>query len=71
MKSAKSKRQLTLLTLVVALGVAVYLNWEYSRNENGFLTAQDPDTLAVAAQASEEQETTEPLDLQVSAGASA
>lgn len=71
MKSAKSKRQLTLLTLVVALGVAVYLNWEYSRNENGFLTAQDPDTLAVAAQASEEQGTTEPLDLQVSAGASA
>ncbi len=28
MKSAKSKRQFTLLTLVVALGVAVYLNWE-------------------------------------------
>ena len=26
MKSAKSKRQFTLLTLVVALGVAVYLN---------------------------------------------
>ena len=31
MKSAKSKRQLTLLTLVVALGVAVYLNWEYAK----------------------------------------
>ncbi len=30
MKSAKSKRQFTLLTLVVALGVAVYLNWEYA-----------------------------------------
>ena len=31
MKSAKSKRQFTLLTLVVALGVAVYLNWEYAK----------------------------------------
>ena len=28
---AKSKRQFTLLTLVAALGVAVYLNWEYAR----------------------------------------
>ena len=36
MNSAKSKRQLTLLTLVVALGVAVYLNWEYAKNDNGF-----------------------------------
>lgn len=33
MKSAKSKRQLTLLTLVVALGVAVYLNWEYAQGD--------------------------------------
>ncbi|MEG0178456.1 MAG: SpoIIIAH-like family protein [Oscillospiraceae bacterium] len=33
MKSAKTKRQLTLLTLVLALGVAVYLNWEYAKND--------------------------------------
>ncbi|MEG0911363.1 MAG: SpoIIIAH-like family protein [Ruthenibacterium sp.] len=36
MKSAKSKRQLTLLTLVVALGVAVYLNREYAKTDTGF-----------------------------------
>ncbi|MEF9968939.1 MAG: SpoIIIAH-like family protein [Ruthenibacterium sp.] len=36
MKSAKTKRQLTLLTLVVALGVAVYLNWEYAKTDTGF-----------------------------------
>ena len=36
MKSAKSKRQLTLLTLVVALGVAVYLNWEYAKGDAPF-----------------------------------
>ena len=33
MKSAKSKRKLTLLTLVIALGVAVYLNWEYAKGD--------------------------------------
>ena len=36
MKSAKSKRQLTLLTLVAALGVAVYLNWEYAKNDSPY-----------------------------------
>ena len=34
MKSAKSKRQLTLVTLAAALGVAVYLNWEYAKNDS-------------------------------------
>ena len=33
MKSSKGKRQITLLTLVVALGVAVYLNWQYARTD--------------------------------------
>lgn len=33
MKNAKSRRQLTMVTLVVALGVAVYLNWEYAKND--------------------------------------
>ncbi len=48
MKSAKSKRQLTLLTLVVALGVAVYLNWEYAKGDTPY-TLQE--TAAVSAQA--------------------
>ena len=47
MKSAKSKRQLTLLTLVVALGVAVYLNWEYAKNDAPY--ALEP-TTEVSAQ---------------------
>ncbi len=63
MKSAKSKRKLTLLTLVLALGVAVYLNWEYSRAD-GIATVDD--ALAVAAQ-QETPVTTEPLDVQVAA----
>ena len=63
MKSAKSKRKLTLLTLVLALGVAVYLNWEYSRAD-GIATADG--ALAVAAQ-QETPVTTEPLDVQVAA----
>lgn len=31
--NAKSRRQFTLLTLVAALGVAVYLNWEYAKSD--------------------------------------
>ena len=31
MKSALNRKKLTLMTLVVALGVAVYLNWEYAK----------------------------------------
>ena len=65
MKSAKSKRKLTLLTLVLALGVAVYLNWEYSRGSSDLLTSVE--ALAVAAQAESEPVTTEPLDVQVGA----
>ncbi len=41
MKNIKNKRRITLLTLVLALGVAVYLNWQYSRTETDFLTTQD------------------------------
>ena len=36
MKSAKNKRQFTLLALVAALGVAVYLNWEYAKTDTPF-----------------------------------
>lgn len=42
MKSAKSKRQFTLLTLVVALGVAVYLNWEYAENRRSLSHCRTP-----------------------------
>lgn len=48
MKSAKSKRQLTLLTLVLALGVAVYLNWEYAKTDTG-LTLADAQPVGVSA----------------------
>ena len=48
MKSAKSKRQFTLLTLVVALGVAVYLNWEYAKTDAPF-ALQDPGAVSANA----------------------
>ena len=55
MKSAKSKRQLTILTLILALGVAVYLNWEYAKTESSFVlptqTQAEEDALLANAQA--------------------
>ncbi len=45
MKNAKTKRQITLLTLVMALGVAVYLNWQYAKTETSILSSED--TMAV------------------------
>ena len=55
MKSAKSKRQLTLLTLILALGVAVYLNWEYAKTDSSFVlptqTQAEEDALLANAQA--------------------
>lgn len=50
MKSAKSKRQMTLLTLVVALGVAVYLNWEYAKTDQPF-ALQGAETAQTSASA--------------------
>lgn len=60
MKSAKSKRQLTLLTLVVALGVAVYLNWEYAKGDTPYALQE---TTAVSAQADlgDDQGDTQPV----------
>lgn len=49
MKSAKSKRQLTLLTLMVALGVAVYLNWEYAKTDTPY--SMQPTAADVSASA--------------------
>ncbi|MBS6866388.1 MAG: SpoIIIAH-like family protein [Ruthenibacterium sp.] len=55
MKSAKSKRQLTILTLILALGVAVYLNWEYAKTDSPFAlptqTQAEDDALLANAQA--------------------
>ena len=54
-KSAKSKRQLTILTLILALGVAVYLNWEYAKTDSSFVlpthTQAEEDALLANAQA--------------------
>lgn len=50
MKSAKSKRQFTLLALVAALGVAVYLNWEYAKADAPF-TLQDNSAMQANAAA--------------------
>ena len=55
MKSAKSKRQLTILTLILALGVAVYMNWEYAKTDSSFVlptqTQAEEDALLANAQA--------------------
>lgn len=55
MKSAKSKRQLTILTLILVLGVAVYLNWEYAKTDSPFAlptqTQAEDDALLANAQA--------------------
>ena len=64
--NAKSRRQFTLLTLVAALGVAVYLNWEYAKSDA--LLPDDAQAAAadsgVSVSAGGEQETgalTDPL----------
>ncbi|NCC06883.1 MAG: SpoIIIAH-like family protein [Clostridia bacterium] len=45
----KNRRKLTLLTLVVALAAAVYLNWQYAQSETSFTT----DGAAVSATVSD------------------
>ena len=41
MRSKKLNQKMTLLTLVVALGVAVYLNWEYAKSTDLALDAAE------------------------------
>ena len=41
MRSKKVNQKMTLLTLVVALGVAVYLNWEYAKSTDLALDAAE------------------------------
>ena len=60
MKSAKSKRQLTLLTLVAALGVAVYLNWEYAKNDSPY-AMQEAAAVNATVETEEEQPVLEAL----------
>ena len=58
MRNSKANQRMTLLTLVVALGVAVYLNWEYAKSTdlaldatqaNASVTSTVTDALAVDA----------------------
>lgn len=64
MRTAKHSQKLTVLTLAVALAVAVYLNWEYARTGDlAAETAAQPaadtvvlDALPVAAEVEEEGE---------------
>lgn len=60
--NAKSRRQFTLLTLVAALGVAVYLNWEYAKT-NPLLeeTETVTDGISVSAPADEQTNLADPL----------
>lgn len=49
MKQMPSRKKLTMVTLVLALGVAVYLNWEYAKNDAGQFS------VATGAQVSDDQ----------------
>ena len=60
MKSAKSKRQLTLVTLAAALGVAVYLNWEYAKNDSPY-AMQEAAAANAVVETQEEQPVLEAL----------
>lgn len=59
MKSAKNRRQLTLLTLVLALGVAVYLNWEYAKTDQGGIPIAETGSTDVTIPISTEGESLE------------
>ncbi len=52
-KITKNKRQITLLTLVLALGVAVYLNWQYARGGEQIMATDDILAVSGTVQASE------------------
>ena len=61
MRSKKLNQKMTLLTLVVALGVAVYLNWEYAKSTDLALDAAEanaPVTTGVVTDALEDFEYT-------------
>lgn len=63
MRNSKANQRMTLLTLAVALGAAVYLNWEYAKSTDLAMTASTSmppaegvvlDALETDAQVSEE-----------------
>ena len=62
MRVKKINQKMTVLTLVVALGAAVYLNWAYAKNAEISLEAEPTgagvvtDELAVETQAGAEEE---------------
>ena len=66
--NAKSRRQFTLLTLVAALGVAVYLNWEYAKTGSPLLDEVPPPADGITVSAGKEDQTqptnllTDPLE---------
>ncbi len=41
LKSFKMKKQVTFLSLLLALAVAVFLNWQYARSDAGFRLAEE------------------------------
>lgn len=65
MRVKKINQKMTMLTLVVALGAAVYLNWAYAKNAEISLEAEPTgagivtDGLAVETQAGEESDASE------------
>lgn len=65
MRKAKTNRKMTLATLVVALAVAVYLNWEYARSADLAL-----DTAAPAAGDAAEEPVVDELLVQAQPSAS-
>ncbi len=60
MKTLKNKRNITLLTLVLALGVAVYLNWQYAKAASDMLSS---DALAVDTSLTQPAEMSSEQDL--------
>lgn len=51
MRNKKANQRMTLLTLVVALGVAVYLNWEYAKSTDIALSETAPVATTVGVSA--------------------
>lgn len=58
MKNMKNRKKLTMLSLVAALGIAVYLNWEYAKTEP--VPAAEPD-ISVSVQKSGVEKESKPV----------
>lgn len=71
MRMKKANQKMTVLTLVVALGVAVYLNWEYAKSTdltmdvtqvNAFVTPEATNVITDALAVNAEVNQDEPVD---------